>query len=702
MVRRRQTSLFTRWFGALLIAGQVVTWQLAVMAQQPASKSVEAPAPAPVKLDFDKKGPQPGDELPDLSLRTMKGEPQRLSDAWKGGPALLVTSSLTCPKSRSRWPELKTLVEKYDGKLNIVIVYVIEAHPVGSICPYKGVEDITPENERDGILRTQPQTEADRLELAQEFKRLLRIQTPIYVDNVKDEAWKALGGAPNLALLVTDKGIVVARQGWFEGKETEAAVDSFFKRREAELQQSRQPEIPKRPAVTHIGEVNGREITVNDLDNLIYENDLAKLRSVLEQFPELLNQIVREDRPQSTETTVLMMAIRYKNTAAVKLLLDLGASANQRTTGGIPALVAAASNGNIEAVKLLLEKGANPNDPARGDSPLHVAAINGQRPIVELLLSKGLRHDLYSAIALGEVEMVRKGLNYDPSRALRPDGAGCMPMDYAAANGQLEIAEMLLSHGAPLIQEKRVTTSAPLHRAIRKGQTRMVEWLLNAGSSPDTALGRGGEYPDWTSPLHMAISEQNVDIVKVLLEHKADLKQRNPFSQTALHASAASGATEIVKALLQAGADPNARQMGYELPCGSGEEENPTYTTPLHFAARDGNPATIAVLLAGGAKLDGKTAAGETPLMQAVEGLRYRSRPENSILANVTALLDAGADITAKDRHDRTVLDFAEGNQTEGDERSSLLQREIVALLKERGAKSGQKANNPQAPASEE
>jgi cytohesin len=200
----------------------------------------------------------------------------------------------------------------------------------------------------------------------------------------------------------------------------------------------------------------------------------------------------------------------------------------------------------------------------------------------------------------------------------------------------------------------------------------------------------------------MAISEQNVDIVKVLLEHKADLKQRNPFSQTALHVAAASGATEIVKALLQAGADPNARQMGYELPCGSGEEEKPTYTTPLHFAARDGNPATIAVLLAGGAKLDAKTADGETPLMQAVEGLRYRSEPGNSILANVTALLDAGADMTAKDRHDRTVLDFAEGNQTEGDERSSLLQRQIVSLLKERGAKSGQKANNPPVAASEE
>src|SRR5262245_10197770 len=68
------------------------------------------------KPNFDKVGPQVGDQLPALDLRTMNDEPQLLSDAWKGGPALIVTSSFTCPKSRSRWPELKTIVDKYDEK----------------------------------------------------------------------------------------------------------------------------------------------------------------------------------------------------------------------------------------------------------------------------------------------------------------------------------------------------------------------------------------------------------------------------------------------------------------------------------------------------------------------------------------------------------------------------------------------------------
>lgn len=45
-------------------------------------------APRSAIPNFDKVGPQVGDQLPTLNLRTAKGEPQRLSDAWRGGPAL--------------------------------------------------------------------------------------------------------------------------------------------------------------------------------------------------------------------------------------------------------------------------------------------------------------------------------------------------------------------------------------------------------------------------------------------------------------------------------------------------------------------------------------------------------------------------------------------------------------------------------------
>ena len=145
---------------------------------------------------------------------------------------MIVTSSFTCPKSRSRWPQLAAIEKRYGDKLNVAVVYVIEAHPVGSVCPYKGVEDVTPENRRDGILRQQPKTLEDRLDLALEFKRYLRIDAAIYVDPLDNRAWKAFGAAPNIAFLVDERGIVAARQGWFDGPALQKAIDAALEQAE--------------------------------------------------------------------------------------------------------------------------------------------------------------------------------------------------------------------------------------------------------------------------------------------------------------------------------------------------------------------------------------------------------------------------------------------------------------------------------------
>ncbi|WP_425616849.1 ankyrin repeat domain-containing protein [Anatilimnocola sp. NA78] len=661
------------------------------IAQEAPVKPVQPTEQPPAKLDFEKTGPQVGEQVPDLSLHTMKGEVQRLSDAWRGGPALLVTSSLTCPKSRSRWPELKALVEKYDGKLNIVIVYVIEAHPVGSICPYKGIEDITPENERDGILRKQPRTLEDRLELAQEFKRLLRINAPIYVDNLKDEAWKGLGSAPNLALLVDADGIVIARTGWFEGKTSQTAIDKFLETDRLKR------EVEQRPVNESSINSTGVEMFLRragfELDQFkesISDNKSDEFIRMLKAAPKAANMIVPSEQGHPYEATMLMEAVQYRHVAAVKLLLEYGADVKAITKSYDSALQIAASNGDLEIAKLLLAKGADPAFPATGDSPLHEAAINGHTEIVKLLLATGLRHDIYSAIALGELELVRKGLKVDPSRVMRPDGEGRMPLDYAAANGQLEIAQLLLSSGAPIETELRCRVAPPLHRAIEQKQVAMVKLLLAAGSSPNTKVGYGGEYPNWTPALHKAIAQKNVEIVNLLITYKVDFEARDAYSQTALHDAAAASQVELVKTLLQAGADVNAKQGGYELPCGSGEEGRPTNTTPLHFAARSGNPATIKELLAGGAKLEAKTARGETPLMQAATDLRYRGR-EVPLAANVATLLAAGADPNTADKGTITVLEHVESELIENNPAAAKVQQEIIALLKKHGAKAIQR-----------
>src|SRR5947207_531598 len=109
---------------------------LAAHGAEPATTTPKTTSGTPLK--FDSTGAMAGEQLPDLMLRTLEDEPQQLSDAWYSQPALLLASSFTCPKSRSRWPDAKEIAKNYSDKLNVLIIYVIEAHPVGDVCPYKG------------------------------------------------------------------------------------------------------------------------------------------------------------------------------------------------------------------------------------------------------------------------------------------------------------------------------------------------------------------------------------------------------------------------------------------------------------------------------------------------------------------------------------------------------------------------------------
>jgi ankyrin repeat protein len=639
------------------------------------------------KATSDKVGPQVGDQIPALNLRNLKGEPQRLGDAWRGGPALLVTSSFTCPKSRSRWPELKAIVDRYGDKLNVVIVYVIEAHPVGSICPYKGVEDVTPENERDGILRRQPAKLEQRLELAEEFKRYLRVNTPIYVDTVNNQAWKAFAASPNIGLLVDAKGIVAARETWFDGPRMQAAIDKH-------LRASDRP----RPETGRDEEKTGETALIKaglksyDLRSIIQDKDAAKLAKVLKEVPALANYVFSSERGHSAATTALMEAVKDGNLAAAELLISYGADVNGRTSDVNSALQLAGQAGELKMIKLLLRNHANLNFPRTGKTPLHEAALAGRPEAARLLIDAGAQKDLYSDIALGDIVAIQKALAADPSLALRPDGAGRMPLDYAAGNGQVDIAGLLLKSGAPVVDELRTSMDIPLHRAIHRRDARMVKLLLDAGSSPDTSGGWGEESYYSTPALHLAVHVGNREIVQLLLAHKVDLRVRNIYSQTALHVAATEGQAELAELLIQAGADVNAPQLSFIVPCGSGEEATPPKNTPLHFAAARGNPRTIAVLVKGGAKLEARNVYGRTPLMAAVEPPLYTGVDEKSQLKNIDALIDAGADVNAQDNQGRTILDAVlelERPDNEARNERKRLQ-DLIDLLKKHGARRGE------------
>ncbi len=652
-------------------------------------------APATTPPTFDKTGPQPGDQLPDLKLRTLKGEPVHLADAWHGGPALIVTSSFTCPKSRSRWPEVEAISEKYGKKLNVVIVYVIEAHPVGSVCPYKGHEEVTAENQRDGILRKQPTTLDDRLDLAKDFKHYLRIDLPIYVDTLDNQAWKAFGAAPNKSLLVDEKGIVAARQGWFDGAELRQSIERLLAN-SADAGKARFARHTKNRTSTDNGAQLEQRLaaagtSIYPMLKAVREENVTELAIALKKYPDATTY-VRESHGR--ESTLLSEAVEGGKLKSAELLLQLGADINARTNTSESVLGIAALHDNSDMIELLLRHHADPNLSAGGNTPLHEAWISGHADAATKLIKAGAKEDFFSGVAFGKSDEVKASIAADPSIVFRPDSADRVPLVYAAANGQLATAKLLIENGAPIVDDPITKVRPPLYYAIKNGSAPMVKLLLDAGHSPDTAYGWRGEDSRSEPLLHLAIGKGDVDIVSALLARKPKLELRNSYSLTALHVAAETKKAPIVALLLKAGADVNAQQNKFSTPCGSGEENTPQLNTPLHFAAAGGTGETIKALLKAGAKIDAQNVHGHTPMTATIVPMLYSGIDPDSLLDRLEVLIESGADINARDKSGRTVLDHASEQLAAGAGRGRGLDAEklaeVVKLLEKHGAKHGE------------
>jgi ankyrin repeat protein len=658
--------------------------------------AAEPPSGVTSKPTFEKVGPRVGDQLPNLRLKTLQGEEQRLYDAFNAGPALIVTSSFTCPKSRQRWPEVAALAKQFDTKLNVVIVYVIEAHPQNAVCPYKSVVDVTPENERDGILRNQPKTLEDRLELARDFKRYLRIDVPIYVDTMENVAWKAFGAAPNIAFVVDRDGIVQARQGWFDGPEFAKSMgeivsrssEDFVRKQELETLTKKSEQVEKKT-----------RMSASDILRLPWEDKTNGVQDFVKQYPEFVNSVfVNNDRDgrKAHVGTLLTMSIEDKNIGAVKFLLEHGATVGPIGKWIEPAIDNVGPN-DEEILVLLLKYQSQVKDAAYLKRSLRKALLERETDVAKALREAGAKLDFYSAIGLGRIDLVEKALGLDPSLALRPDGESHMPLAYAAANDQLEIAKLLIESGAPGDAVESRHELPTLHYAIHPGGAPMVELLLNSGHSADTVYYQG-EYHTRESALHVAIRDGDLDILRTLLKHKSDLTITNNRANPPLHDAAELGKADFVAMLIQAGANVNATTKGFSTPCGSGEEERPMYNTPLHFAAACGNPETIQALLKGGAEIDASNADGLTPLMATLKSPRvYLDSHAKNPLANIQALLGAGADVNDTNHQGQTVLDLAEEAvakahkfvDPEANNRVFAERTKIVELLRKHGAKRG-------------
>ena len=173
------------------------------------------------------RGVKPGDVLPALTLYDAHSRPVPLALAWSNRPALLVTGSLTCPIARSECPRLQQALAGLERRVNVVVVYTVEAHPQGDPNPYGG-NRVTPQvNVQEGIEVHQPTNLAQRLVLMHNFVKRTGLTCPVLADGMDDRAWQTLGRAPNLAVLVGTNGVVAAKQIWLDPEPLRAEVDKL-------------------------------------------------------------------------------------------------------------------------------------------------------------------------------------------------------------------------------------------------------------------------------------------------------------------------------------------------------------------------------------------------------------------------------------------------------------------------------------------
>ena len=254
---------------------------------------------------------------------------------------------------------------------------------------------------------------------------------------------------------------------------------------------------------------------------------------------------------------------------------------------------------DISAVEEFLKKETDRNISDKGGrTALHLAASYNS-PLTQQLLSG-------PGVSVNKLDGVLKWT----------------PLKYADRTKSWMALDILLQNGANpddmVFTRRNFETQEWGQRALwecaSKGHRKLLEFMLNCGTDvnaiikvPENILGK-------STLLHIASFCCQVEVVRLLLDRRADINIRNANNDTALHCAAHLDSVDIIKLLLDKGISVNVT--------------NTQQNTPLHISAVRGNLKSTIALVERRAALNGVNVNGYTPLMMAaysgkLEVVRY-------------------------------------------------------------------------------
>ena len=301
-------------------------------------------------------------------------------------------------------------------------------------------------------------------------------------------------------------------------------------------------------------------------------------------------------------------------------------------------------------------------------SPLHYATFCDLPSIVKALAiehpqdvsSRGFDDEstpLHLASRMGYVEIARLLIEHGADVTTQ-HRHGWTALHWAVRAGSMDLASLLIEHGADVTTKDNDGWS-PFHWAVGAESVELARLLIERGASVTTR-----DNSCWT-PLHKAVEARNVDLARLLIEHGAYVTAQNNVGRTPLHLAIRNGSIDLVRLLVKHGADTTAhdhhRSMhravdegGVDLPHSLLEEDDVDLPMqygdewiPLHLALGEERVDIAQLLVEHGADVALQNEYGWSPLHRAVV-------MQNIDLARL--FIEHGATATVQDNEGWTAL----------------------------------------------